>query len=214
MIDLTGQRFARLVVLREDGRMGPAVAWLCQCDCGQRKRVRSDHLRQSRVRSCGCFQLETRTTHGMTGSPEYEAWVSMWQRTRNANHPAAHRYVGRGITVADEWRSFEAFFAELGPRPSSKHSLDRIDNSLGYQPGNCRWTTQVEQLRNSDGRPPGENPCRGVGRFRKKYRAYIGVDNRTRHLGLFFTIEEARKAYETAARELGFSESIMEMQRP
>lgn len=86
----------------------------------------------------------------MHNSPEYTAWAGMLQRCRNPKNAAYPDYGGRGITVCDAWRdSFEAFYADLGPRPSARHSIDRIDNDGNYEPGNCRWATAKEQNRNT-----------------------------------------------------------------
>lgn len=87
--------------------------------------------------------------HGMRNTPEYQAWVSMIARTSNERWRDYHRYGGRGIRVCGRWReSFEAFYVDVGPRPSPEHSLDRIDVDGHYEPGNVRWATRVEQGRN------------------------------------------------------------------
>lgn len=86
-------------------------------------------------------------THGMTKSPEFGAWDGMRDRCANRLDP---NYGGRGIRVCERWQSsFEAFYEDMGPRPSSHHSLDRIDVNGDYEPGNCRWATRKEQCRNT-----------------------------------------------------------------
>lgn len=88
-------------------------------------------------------------THGMTKSPEYAAWRNLVARCTNPSNPGWLRYGGRGITVCDAWKGdFNAFFDHVGRRPSRLHSLDRIDNSRGYEPGNVRWVTRKHQQRN------------------------------------------------------------------
>lgn len=87
-------------------------------------------------------------THGLSNTPLHRCWVGMRNRCENPNHPAYADYGGRGITVCERWKSFTKFFADMGPKPSEKHSLDRIDNSKGYSPENCRWATAIEQSAN------------------------------------------------------------------
>ncbi len=81
--------------------------------------------------------------------PLYSTWVNMKHRCTSPRNPCWHRYGGRGITVCDSWfNSFETFVNDVGPKPSPKHSLDRINNELGYCPENCRWATRTEQMNN------------------------------------------------------------------
>jgi len=88
------------------------------------------------------------TTHGMTKTPEYRAWIDMKNRCFNPNHKRYSDYGGRGIAVCDRWLNFKNFLADMGSRPSSKHSLNRIDNDSDYCPDNCKWSTRVEQANN------------------------------------------------------------------
>lgn len=167
-IDITGDRYGRLTVigrapnyLKRNGR--PYTAWFCSCDCGNQAIVLSINLRRQRTRSCGCLQVENavsigvlNTTHGDSkhGSeaPEYNAWHSMKKRCLDVNHQAYKRYGGRGITVCQRWlESYENFLADMGRRPSAKHSLDRVDNNLltdSYSKSNCRWATKGMQANN------------------------------------------------------------------
>lgn len=125
---------------------------LVRCDCGKTREVRSDEVLRGKVKSCGCQTMR----HGHAGrgdrrSPTWVSWRSMKQR---CNVPGANgyaRYGGRGITVCERWNaSFAAFLEDMGERPRGT-TLDRIDNSKGYEPGNCRWTTVKEQQRNQRG---------------------------------------------------------------
>lgn len=99
---------------------------------------------------------------------EYAAWINAKERCNNPDHPGFHRYGGRGIKMCDRWlQSFDAFFEDMGPRPSSEFSIDRINNNDGYFPSNCRWATLPEQHANRN----------RVGRFPKLYE--LGGEQRT-----------------------------------
>lgn len=160
-IDMTGQRFGRwLVVGRAENPSGSTnrdARWEVVCDCGNRRSVTRTSLVSGESQSCGCLQRELASqvtperfkTHGMTESSEYNVWSCMKARCTNPNNRAYPRYGGRGITVCERWlSSFENFYADMGPRPSMSHSIDRIDSNLGYSPENCRWETEVIQQNN------------------------------------------------------------------
>jgi hypothetical protein len=154
-IDLTGKTFGRWVVVSLAGKRGNHLVWLCKCRCGRTGIIYGDNLAHGLSRSCGCLNSDitaerNRATvkHGMCGSPEYEAWHAMIQRCRNPKSKAYSLYGGRGISVCKRWLSFEAFFDDMGCRPGAGHSIDRIDNSGNYTPGNCRWATHKQQDRN------------------------------------------------------------------
>ena len=152
----TAQRFGKLVVCGEAVGIGSQRYVLVQCDCGSaQKAVRLGHLTSGRTRSCGCEK--GRRSHGQGGhggngsprTPEYTAWQSLRQRCLNPKNPQWKNYGGRGITVSAEWvSSFETFLRDMGPRPSLKHSIDRINNDGAYSRENCRWATQAEQRAN------------------------------------------------------------------
>jgi len=91
-----------------------------------------------------------RTTHGMNKTPEHRVWCKIKHRCYNKNNQGYKNYGGRGIRVCKRWlESFEAFYEDMGDKPSDKHSIDRIDNDGDYTPDNCRWATKMEQMQNT-----------------------------------------------------------------
>lgn len=131
--------------------------WDCICDCGKPVRCAAHQLLSGKTRSCGCLirdgARQRFTTHGeLLGggprSPEYTAWKNMHQRCENSKRREYARYGGRGIRVCERWSRFDLFLADMGRRPSNRHSVERTDNDGNYEPGNCRWGTAKEQCRN------------------------------------------------------------------
>ncbi len=158
-IDIAGHRYGRLVVLSQTDNIGSRTAWLCRCDCGQKTVAASNQLRRGGTRSCGCLRAENarrygrkfdgaqNRRHGMSKRPEYFVWKAMRQRAKGKG-PEKDRHIYAHVTCCPEWKSFERFFADMGPRPSDRHSIDRIDPEKGYSPDNCRWATPAEQCAN------------------------------------------------------------------
>lgn len=149
-----GKTVGLLKVVRFAGSVGKDPVFEAECVCGLRILVRRKGLSQGTAVSCGCIgRRKYKQLFGDNlpkGSRvEYSVWTSMIQRcAEGSDHP---RYAGRGIKVCERWKkSFEAFYLDMGPRPSPDHSIDRINNDGNYEPTNCRWATAKVQANNKD----------------------------------------------------------------
>jgi hypothetical protein len=153
--DLTNQKFGKLTVIGLDSSQNNGLFWICKCECGNIVSKRGQKLVSGNNKSCGCLRKEGKhiITHGLSGTRIYKLWRGIKTRCYNKNHKDYNNYGGRGIKLCEEWDSDPVIFVEyvskLENYDKKGYSLDRIDNSGNYEPGNVRWVTQKTQGINS-----------------------------------------------------------------
>lgn len=198
-VDLTGQRFGRLLVIGLESRNKHRSHWKCQCDCGNEKIAEMGQLHNGHTKSCGCLRKELNTVHGKFNCSEYRSWQAMKSRCENKNTTRYVDYGGRGIKVCERWsKSFENFYIDMGNKPSKKHSIDRKNNDGNYEPDNCRWATIPEQQRNKRIRKGSRTGVNGVHIYNNGYVAAITVSGKAIYIGYFKSLLDAAEARRVA----------------
>lgn len=160
--DITGQKFGSWTVLYRSKTNGTGrnARWVCRCICGREEVVNGSQMRTGHSSCCrkcsGAKIAKAKRTHGEAGthrdksgaSITYMRWNGMRARSASNKTLEGMRYAKRDIECCERWSNYRLFFEDMGECPSDKHTLDRINNDLGYCKDNCRWATQTEQQRN------------------------------------------------------------------
>jgi hypothetical protein len=154
---MIGEKFGKLTVksLLDERKHGQKV-YACVCDCGNKSIVLGANLRKGNSTSCGCLRKKScsirmsglNLQHGQTDTKLWRTWKGIVERTTCVTSSHYARYGGRGIGIHPNWLIYENFALDIGQPPTLNHSIDRIDNNKGYEPGNVRWATAKEQASN------------------------------------------------------------------
>lgn len=185
-LEISGQRYGRLVAIRRVENRGRRTVWLFSCDCGSMKEIQLENVRAG-ISSCGCLRIEkTRErsiTHGhkvdRKESPTLKSYNHAKSRCYNPNDPKYPQYGGRGIRMCDAWRDdFLTFLSDMGEKPLGK-TLDRVDVNGHYEPRNCRWATTYQQARTRTDNVLVEHE--GMKLVLKDFAALMGVSYKPLH---------------------------------
>lgn len=153
-LHLEGQKFGRLVALKETGKRTSRgfILWECLCDCGNKVEVASSLLKNGNTKSCGCYQRDQASKyskrHGLSDTPIHNVWKTIKQRCLNEKNHDFKYYGGRGITLSKSWNIFENFYNDMIYGYKQGLTIERINNDKGYSKKNCKWATRLEQSKN------------------------------------------------------------------
>lgn len=150
---IPGTRYGMLTVLKDLGLINKYTMILVRCDCGEERKVRYSGLRSGNSTSCGrCSLVKHGYAHNHHPEPikksTYRIWCGIIQRCTNPNATHYKSYGGRGVLICERWREFENFIADMGTRPTVRHSIERVNVNGNYDPSNCKWALPDEQARN------------------------------------------------------------------
>lgn len=152
IVDLTGTRFNRWLVVCLSRNTNHVLFWNCVCDCGSQKEVFGGDLKRGKTQSCGCLMKEAASVrsfkHGKARHRLYSTWIQMRHRCDSPEYDGYHLYGGRGISYCNDWDNFETFLAEMEPTWAAGLTLDRVDVNGNYNKANCRWATARQQANN------------------------------------------------------------------
>jgi hypothetical protein len=200
-LKMIGQRFDRLIVVAIAGRnKWNKLLWWCECDCGEYLIVVGDNLKNRDTKSCGCLKRELAGKHvfkhGQSNTKIYKVWANIINRCHNYSHIGFNDYGGRGITICKRWLKFENFIADMGPKPTPKHAINRINNNANYEPNNCEWILPKINNRNKRKYKNNTTGCNGVC-WNKINKTYMAQINKI-YLGSFKNLPDAIIARKTA----------------
>jgi hypothetical protein len=203
-LDMMQKKFGRLIIVsRAENSIHGKTRWDCICDCGNTLTVVGSDLKNGHTTSCGCWNIEKRTTHGMHDTRQYQIWADLKDRCDNPLNPRYKDYGGRGITYSESWKKFEGFWEDMSEGYDDGLTIDREDNDKSYYKENCRWATRSTQQHNQ--RKDGGSKFSFIGvdlRQSGKWAASIKNNNKKLWLGSFDTEQQAAKAYDDKSEEI------------